>query len=75
MATATELQSIREEVEIAAAPTPAPVVSVGEKATAETISIPSIIETVDQLETLIKSLEAHRYGIGAGKALNLSIEP
>jgi hypothetical protein len=30
---------------------------------------------VDQLETLIKSLEAHRYSIVVGKALNLSIEP
>jgi hypothetical protein len=74
-ATATELQSIREEVEKATAPTQAPVVAVGEKATAETISIPSIIETVDQLETLIQSLEAHRYSIGVGKALNLSVQP
>ncbi len=39
------------------------------------MTLPAFIETVDQLEALIKSLEAHRYGIGAGKALNLNIEP
>jgi len=31
-------------------------------------------ETVDQLEALIQSLEAHRYAIGVGKAINLNIE-
>lgn len=51
-----------------------PLVPVAEKGTAESISIPSVIETVDQLEALIQSLEAHRYGIGVGKSLNLSIE-
>eukprot|EP00903_Cladosiphon_okamuranus_P003932 g3930.t1 len=73
--TATELQSIREEVEKAAKPTPVDVTSAAEEPGPQSISLPACINTVEQLETLLKSLEACRYGIGAGKSLSFSILP
>jgi hypothetical protein len=72
--TANELQSIREEVEKAAAPVHPRVTVVADKPGAEKASLPSFIETLPQLDAAIQTLESHRYGIGVGKALNLSIE-
>ena len=40
----------------------------------EKASLPSFIETLPQLDAAIQTLESRRDGIGAGKALNLSIE-
>jgi hypothetical protein len=40
----------------------------------EKASLPSFIESLPQLDAAIQTLESHRYGIGVGKALNLSIE-
>jgi hypothetical protein len=67
--TANELQSIRDEVEKAAAPIQPSVDSGAEKA-----FLPSLIKTLSQLDAAIKTLESHRDGISEGKALTLSIE-
>ncbi len=72
--TATELQSIREEVEKAAAPVHPRAAVLADKPGVKKSSLPSFIETLPQLDVAIQTLETHRYGIGAGKALNLSIE-
>ena len=40
----------------------------------EKASLPSFIKTLPQHDAAIQTLESHRDGIGAGKALNLGIE-
>lgn len=72
--TATELQSIREEVEKAAIPPQLITPKVANEPGVEKASLPACIETVPQLDAAIQTLENHRYGIGVGKTLNLSIE-
>lgn len=73
--TTTELQSLRQEVEKAAKPSPVPTKGVAaEKVGTETLTLPSKIESLAQLDAAIQALEEHRYGVGVGKALHLITE-